>query len=121
VKGGGQDPSVGISGEKVGLTPRPEIQQVLEAPTDIPVKSRRSLPCPQEGPHQGLSVWDVVCFLRNLSILVPYLEIQWSLGRKRTLGTMNMHRSVPHPASPMPLFPSEPGRVETVEAPPPVG
>jgi hypothetical protein len=50
-EGGGEDPSIGLSGEKVGLTPRSEIQQVLEALTS----GKPPLPSPQEGLHQGLS------------------------------------------------------------------
>jgi hypothetical protein len=64
---------------------------------------------------------DVICFLCNLSIHVHEFEIWWSLGRKRTLGTLNFHRSVPRPTSPMPSSPREMVPVETVEAPPLVG
>jgi hypothetical protein len=39
---GEEDPSVGISGEKVGLTPCPEIQQVLEALATVAATSLTS-------------------------------------------------------------------------------
>jgi hypothetical protein len=55
-EGEGEDPSIGLSGEKVGLTPRSEIQQVLEALTSgKPPLPSPPLPSPQEGLHQGLS------------------------------------------------------------------
>jgi hypothetical protein len=61
-----------------------------------------------------MRMWDVVYFLCNLSFFVPELEIQWSLGKKRTLGTLNFHWSVPRPASPLPLFPSKTVQVEVL-------
>jgi hypothetical protein len=54
-------------------------------------------------------------------ILVLEFKIRWSLGRKRTLGTLNFHRLVPRPASSMPSSPSEMVQVEMAEAPPLVG
>jgi hypothetical protein len=68
-----------------------------------------------------MRLWDVVRFLSNLSILMPELEIRWSLGRKRTLETLNFHRLVPRPASLMLVSPREMVWVETTEAPHSVG
>jgi hypothetical protein len=101
-----EDPSIGISMEKVGLTPWPKIQQVLKAsvmavPTSLssigeakpPLKKVRTkgrLP-----PSDRYALWDVACLLCNLSILMSELEIRWYMGRKRTLGTLNFRWSVP--------------------------
>jgi hypothetical protein len=38
-----------------------------------------------KGCLSGMRMWDVVCFLCNLSVLVPELGIQWSSSRKSTL------------------------------------
>jgi hypothetical protein len=48
-------------------------------------------------------------------------EIRSSLGRKRTLGTLNFNQSVPRPTSAMSSSPSKMMRVETAKAPPLVG
>jgi hypothetical protein len=57
-------------------------------------------------------MWHVVRCLCNLSIFVGKLKIRWSLSRKHTLGTLNFHQSVPRPAPPTSLPPSEAVRVE---------
>jgi hypothetical protein len=59
-------------------------------------------------------MWDVVRCLCNLSIFIPELRIQWSLSRKRILGTLNFCQSVPQPVPPTSSSPSEKVRVEAL-------
>jgi hypothetical protein len=86
----------------VGLTPFPAIRQVLEAPVAAATASPSShgearpplkkvhtkgcLPPSARYVHVG-----TVFFLCNLPTFIAELEILWSLGGKRTLGTLNFH------------------------------
>jgi hypothetical protein len=61
-----------------------------------------------------MHMWDVVHFLCIILVFVPELEIQWSLGRKCMLGTLNFRQLVPQPACPPPSSPSETVQVEVL-------
>jgi hypothetical protein len=109
----------------MGLSPHPDLQQVLETPAAVdtgssssfgepepPVKKVCTKGClPPSARYAHVGCCTLLC---NLSIFVSELRIRWSLSKKRTLGTLNFRRSVPRPALPTSSSPSETVRVEVL-------